>query len=246
MEVWVAQAWEIPLLMREIGRLRELTFRQAGEGTGKPLDLDDFDRHYLHLFIWRKGTREVVGAYRLGQSDKILKNFGPSGLYTLHSLLRLKKPLLDQLNPALELGRSFVRAEYQKSYALLLLWKGIAAFVSKHPRYRTLFGAVSISDDYHPLSKELMVSYVKQHCTRWDLARLARPRQPYAPAYKRLRSSTGPPGAWARTWTKSRTGSRKSKAAPGACLSCCANTPSWAAASSASMWIRNLGTWWTD
>jgi putative hemolysin len=187
MEVWIARSQEIPLLMREIGRLRELSFRAAGEGTGKPVDLDSFDRDYLHLFLWQKEKQEVVGAYRLGQTDRILKSSGVNGLYT-HSLLKLRRPLLEQLNPALELGRSFVRVEYQKTYApLLLLWRGLAAFVAKHPRYKILFGAVSISNDYHPLSKELMVSYVKQHCTRWDLARLAKPRNPYGPGYHKAK-----------------------------------------------------------
>ena len=183
MQAWTAQAFEIPMILREIGRLREASFRAAGEGTGKPVDLDRFDQHYRQLFIWDSEARKVVGGYRMGCTDSILKSYGPEGLYT-HSLLQMKKALLEDFQPALELGRSFVRPEYQRSYApLMLLWKGIGAFVARYPRYHRLFGVVSISDDYHPLSKELMVSFVKQRLYRGDMARLARPRKPYAPAY---------------------------------------------------------------
>jgi putative hemolysin len=183
LEVWTAQAYEIPMLLREIGRLREASFRVAGEGTGKPLDLDRYDQHYRQLFVWDREARRLVGGYRMGCTDLILKAYGPDGLYT-HSLLRMKKSLLDNFSPALELGRSFVRPEYQRSYApLMLLWKGIGAFVARYPRYHRLFGMVSISDDYHPLSKELMISFVKQRLYRGDLARLARPRSPYSPGY---------------------------------------------------------------
>lgn len=182
-ECWTAQAFEIPMLLREIGRLREASFRAAGEGTGNPLDLDRFDQHYRQLFIWDREARVLVGGYRMGCTDLIMKEFGPEGLYT-HSLLQLKKQLLADFTPALELGRSFVRVEYQRNFTpLMLLWKGIGAFVSRYPRYHRLFGVVSISDEYHPLSKELMVSFVKQRLYRGDMARLAKARNPYGPAY---------------------------------------------------------------
>jgi putative hemolysin len=183
LECWTAQAYEIPMLLREIGRLREAAFRAVGEGTGNPVDLDRFDQHYRQLFIWDREERKLVGGYRMGCTDSIMESLGADGLYT-HSLLKLKKPLLKELGTALELGRSFVRPRYQKSFApLMLLWKGIGAFVGRYPRYHRLFGVVSISDDYHPMSKELMVSFVKQNLYRGDLARLAKPRKAYAPGY---------------------------------------------------------------
>jgi putative hemolysin len=183
LQCWTAQAFEIPMLLREIGRLREASFRAAGEGTGKPVDLDRFDQHYRQLFVWDREARKLVGGYRMGCTDLILESFGPEGLYT-HSLLKMQKPLLDRFEPALELGRSFVRPEYQRSYApLMLLWKGIGAFVARYPRYHRVFGVVSISDDYHPLSRELMVSFLKQHLFRGDLARLARPQKPFKTSY---------------------------------------------------------------
>jgi hypothetical protein len=183
LECWVAQAPSIPSLLREIGRLRELSFRAVGEGTGQPLDLDPFDRHYRHLFLWHRGRRCLAGAYRFAPLDEVLQAQGMAGLYT-HSLLRFKPELLQQLQPALELGRSFVAPDFQRGYGpLLLLWRGLGRWIAAHPQYRRLFGLVSMSADFQPLSRELLASFVKQHCYRPDLARLTRPKRPFGPAY---------------------------------------------------------------
>lgn len=177
--VYVSSANRIPNVVREIGRLRELTFRATGEGTGRAIDLDTFDSYYLHLFTWNRTYREIVGAYRLGQSDLILKNFGRRGFYT-STLFAYKRAFLDRLTPALEMGRSFVRIEHQKSYAaLLLLWRGIGAYVARNPKYSVLFGPVSISNEYHPGSKQLIVRFLKEYCRADDLARLVRARSPF-------------------------------------------------------------------
>lgn len=176
--VWTAQAEQIPHVLLEIGRLREISFRLAKEGTGKPLDIDRFDRHYLHLFIWNDETHEIVGAYRLGQTDKILNNFGRKGLYT-NTLFFSRMDFFKRLGPALEMGRSFIRPEYQRSYSsLLLLWKGIATYVSRNPRYRMLFGPVSISSDYSDLSRRLLATTLLKHHQARDLALMVRPRKP--------------------------------------------------------------------
>ncbi len=177
--VYWARGEQIPWVLREIGRLREMTFRAVGEGTGKPADLDLYDNYYRHLFLWNHAAREVVGAYRIGRTDEILARYGKRGLYT-YSLFDLKAPLLAALNPALELGRSFVRAEYQRSVApLFLLWRGIGQLVAREPRYRRLFGPVSISGDYQLLSREVLVEYLSSHHLQAQLARHARPRHPY-------------------------------------------------------------------
>ncbi len=161
--VCFAQAERIPNTLREIGRLREIAFRKAGEGTGRSLDLDRFDKHYLHLWVSHRETAEVSGAYRLACTDTVES---ASDLYTT-TLFRFRPPLLERLNPAVELGRSFVRPEHQKSYqALLLLWKGIGRWVARHPRYRVLFGPVSISREYSQASKALMVSYLEAQRVR--------------------------------------------------------------------------------
>lgn len=177
--VYGARAWQMPRLLDEIGRLRELTFRQVGEGTGQATDLDAFDDYYEHLFVWNKEQAEVVGAYRLGRADRIVKRFGKKGLYT-QTLFKYKKRLFDRLGPALELGRSFVRAEYQKTpAALFLLWKGIGQFIVRNPQYRVLFGPVSISNDYTPLSRQVMVEYLRGRNQLPELAKLVKARNPF-------------------------------------------------------------------
>jgi putative hemolysin len=174
--VYVAGAGAIPNTLREIGRLREISFRAVGEGTGRSLDLDRFDRHYLHLWIWNRKAGDVVGAYRLAGTDTLAS---PRDLYT-STLFRFRPELLDRMRPALELGRSFVRPEYQRSYvALLLLWKGIGQYVARNPRYRFLFGPVSISRDYSAASRSVMVSFLKAHCGNPGMAGLVEPKRPF-------------------------------------------------------------------
>jgi len=176
--VYQAVAPQIPLMLREIGRLRELTFRAVGEGTGRSFDVDRFDDHYVHLFTWNTETRQVVGGYRLGPTDRILRDRGPSGLYTT-TLFRFRRRLLEQIDPALELGRSFVIPEYQRNYSpLMLLWKGIGRYVALNPRYRRLFGAVSISDEYQSTTRQLLMAFLRVHCLDRDLSSLVTPRRP--------------------------------------------------------------------
>jgi putative hemolysin len=160
---YLSRAEEIPNVLAELGRLREVTFRAAGEGTGRATDIDDFDPHYLHLFVWSAARREVAGAYRIAATETVRERFGLGGLYTA-TLFDYQDEFLDRMGPALELGRSFIRAEYQKSFApLLLLWKGIGSYVARNPRYKTLFGPVSISNQYRTVSRELMVSFLERY-----------------------------------------------------------------------------------
>lgn len=176
--VYEARAHEIPLVLKEIGRLRETTFRKVGEGTGKSCDLDSFDAHYSHVFIWNAKAREVVGAYRLGRTDEILSAKGQQGLY-ISTLFKLKPGFMHLLGPSLEMGRSFVRPEYQKSYnALLLLWKGIGTVVAREPKYRTLFGPVSITNEYQAASRQLIAGYFESRPQMPGLSRLVKPRTP--------------------------------------------------------------------
>lgn len=169
---------DAPDIMREIGRLREITFRAEGEGTGFELDLDRFDRHYRHLFLWHKPEEAIVGSYRVGMTDEILPRFGKKGLYT-STLFRYKRKLLDQIGPALEMGRSFIRREYQRNYSsLFLLWKGISVILIRNPRYRSLFGPVSINNDYHSVSRQLLAAFLKINNFQPELASLVRARNP--------------------------------------------------------------------
>jgi putative hemolysin len=179
--VHVARAAEIPYLLREIGRLRELTFRAAGEGTGRELDLDRFDQDYLHLFLWNRSSNEVVGAYRLGMTESLLEASGKDALYT-STLFRFDPELFTAMGPAVEMGRSFIRPEHQRSFTgLMLLWKGIGAFVLRHPRYSVLFGPVSISADYRSVSQQLMVAFLKQNLGAHEWSRWVRPRTRFRP-----------------------------------------------------------------
>jgi hypothetical protein len=178
MAVLVADSEQIPHLLREIGRLREVTFREVGEGTGKPMDVDLFDSYYRHLVLWNTQASEVVGAYRMGDTRAILDNHGRKGLYT-HSLFRFKSELLRYLASALELGRSFIRSEYQRQpNCLALLWKGIGAYLLRHPQYHILFGPVSISNNYHRVSRNIMVRFLQRSCTVKELSAHVRPRTP--------------------------------------------------------------------
>lgn len=178
-QVYFATAEQIPHTLTEIGRLREITFRAVGEGSGKELDLDRFDHLYHHLFVRQREDREIVGAYRIGQVDRIVEWFGPDGLYT-RTLFRYPSTLLERMGPALELGRSFVQPKYQKSYnPLMLLWKGIGHYVVQHPHCRTLFGPVSISDTYSATSQRIMAAFLKTHTYDNYLGPLVKPRTPF-------------------------------------------------------------------
>ncbi|MBV8404640.1 MAG: GNAT family N-acetyltransferase [Gammaproteobacteria bacterium] len=176
LRVYCAPATLLPVMLQELGRLRECTFRAVGEGTGRSTDIDAFDAYYEHLFIWNESTLEISGAYRLGRTDRIARQLGKAGLYT-STLFEYHDLFFKLLGPALELGRSFVRAEQQKSFApLLLLWRGIGEYVGRHPEYCKLLGPVSISNDYSAWSRALLAQFLRQR--KFD---------PLAPAMVRAR-----------------------------------------------------------
>ena len=181
LEVFYAGAAQVPQAMQELGRLREISFRAVGEGSGKPRDLDEYDSTYIHIFSWNRRTSELVGGCRLGPTDEILPASGLEGLYT-STLFNFRPGFQQQIACALELGRSFVRPEYQRSLgALPLLWKGIGRFILNNPQYRILFGAVSISNRYQPLSRQLMVSFLRSHHSLHSLAGMVKARTPFRP-----------------------------------------------------------------
>lgn len=150
-----------PTLMREIGRLRELTFRKVGEGTGRKIDLDEFDAHYMHIVLWDEAALEVVGAYRIALGDEIYKKSGMAGFYT-STLFRFSETFEKYLPESLELGRSFVQPAYWNSQALDYLWHGIGAFLAARPQYNYLFGPVSVSASYSAEARELLVYFYRK------------------------------------------------------------------------------------
>jgi putative hemolysin len=150
-------------VMEEIGRLREITFREVGEGTNKELDIDKFDEYYHQLFIWDNEQETIVGAYRVGMGQEIITKYGRKGFYTDY-MFQLGKPLNPILHKAIELGRSFIIKPYQgNSVALMLLWKGILQVLLNHEEYRYLIGPVSISNDYSGISKTLIERYIRKY-----------------------------------------------------------------------------------
>ncbi len=180
--IYLTKADETPRTLQELGRLREVTFRLAGEGTGKRRDLDRFDLYYWHVLLWHKTKRELVGAYRAGNTNEILAEHGVAGLYT-STLFRYDERIFQKIGPALELGRSFVRLEYQRQYApLLLLWKGIARLLATHAETPVVFGAVSISNDYSKASREMIYRFFEARMREDELAGLVEPRHPFRPA----------------------------------------------------------------
>ena len=161
--VFFAYPQDLSFVMEEIGRLREITFREVGEGTNKDLDIDNYDKYYNQLFIWDNEQETIVGAYRLGMGADIITKYGRKGFYT-DSIFQLGKPLNPILHKTIELGRSFVIKPYQgNSIALMLLWKGILQVLIQNEEYRYLFGPVSISNDYSNISKTLIERYIKKH-----------------------------------------------------------------------------------
>ncbi len=185
-EIYLAKAKKIPHTLNEIGRLREITFRNVGEGTLKSIDLDEFDLHYLHLFLWDKKREKIAGAYRIGAGDYIMKSIGKKGFY-LRSLFTFDNALNDILEQSLELGRSFVADEYQKNrLPLFLLWKGIEHFIRNNPQLKYIIGPVSISSRYSKISRSLLVAYIKKY--HWDetLAAHVKSKNPFKPDWQGL------------------------------------------------------------
>ncbi len=178
-EVFVAPTSVIPNIIREIGILRETTFRDVGEGSNKSIDIDEYDIYYHHLFIWDKDKKMVVGAYRIGLGDEIFYSMGKKGFYTA-SLFKIKSQFTPVLKRSLELGRSWIRKEYQrKPMPLFLLWKGILKFVILNPRYRYLIGPVSISNSFSKFSKSLIVDYITRHHFDHEMAEYVKPRKKF-------------------------------------------------------------------
>lgn len=186
---------QIPNIIREIGRLREISFRAVGEGTNKSIDMDHYDLYYKHLFLWDRENQKIVGAYRIGNGNEIMHEHGKSGLY-LNSLFKISNELTAMLSNSLELGRSFVSAEYQKSSrALFLLWKGVLVYSSKIKGTQYLIGPVSISGRYNKTSKMLMGQFLTEHFFDSEIAQYIKPRKkvrfPYSITKPNLESLKG-------------------------------------------------------
>ncbi len=149
-------------VIKEIGRLREISFRHVGEGSGEKRDIDSYDFYYKHLVIWDNEALEIAGAYRIGECKEIVEDFGVDGLYT-HTLFKFDEAFETYFQQGLELGRSFVQPKYWNSRALDYLWQGIGAYVRVHPNIRYLFGPVSLSDSFTSQAKALLIYFYSHY-----------------------------------------------------------------------------------
>ncbi|MDA9311748.1 lysophospholipid acyltransferase family protein [Polaribacter sp.] len=178
-EVFFAKAKEIPNLLQEIGRLREITFRAVGEGTNKAIDLDKYDAYYYHLFLWDREAKCLVGAYRMGLGKEIYKEHGIKGFY-IQNLFRIESELHQMMENTIEMGRAFIIQEYQqKPMPLFLLWKGIVHVTLRYPAYKYLMGGVSISNQFSDFSKSLMIEFMKSHYYDPYVAQYIQPKKEY-------------------------------------------------------------------
>ncbi|HEX7366355.1 MAG TPA: GNAT family N-acyltransferase [Pelobium sp.] len=185
-EVYITPTVHIPNIIKEIGRLREITFREVGEGSNKAIDLDRYDIYYNHLFIWDVDAKLVVGAYRIGKGEEIFYSYGKKGFY-LYELFKIKSQFFPVLRNSLELGRSWIRKEYQqKPLPLFLLWKGILKYVIDNPQYRYLIGPVSISNAFSKFSKSLIVNFIYQNHFDREMAHMVKPRKQFKVDFSKI------------------------------------------------------------
>ena len=178
-EVFLVSADKIPNVLHEIGRLREITFREVGEGTNESLDLDTFDTYYQHMFLWDEETQQIAGAYRMGLGKAIFSQYGIAGFY-LNDLFRFEPELNTMMAQSIEMGRAFIIKEYQqKPMPLFLLWKGIVHTTLRHPEHKYLIGGVSISNQFTEFSKSLMIEFMKSHYYDPYVAQYVYPKRAY-------------------------------------------------------------------
>jgi putative hemolysin len=173
--IYLAKYRKKSALIKEIGRLREFTFRKVGEGTGYSRDLDDYDKHYYHLTLWQNQEQKIVGAYRIGEAGVLIDKLGINSLYTA-SLYQYSDQIMPYLKNSLELGRSFVHPDYWGKQSLDYLWQGIGAFIKHNPSIRYLIGPVSMSADFpRPLINELVFYFEYYYGNNEGLARAYNP-----------------------------------------------------------------------
>jgi putative hemolysin len=184
--VYAAKSTQIPNILQEIGRLREITFREVGEGTNRKIDLDEYDLYYYHLFAWDTVEKKIIGAYRLGIGKDIIRKYGKGGFY-INSLFKLSDEMNPLLSQSVEMGRSFITKDYQqKPLPLFLLWQGILGFMLKNSDHKYLIGPVSISNNYSVLSKSFLIAFIKQYHFDNELAAYVKPLKEFEPNYNKI------------------------------------------------------------
>ena len=187
-EVYISPSDRIPNILKEIGRLRELTFREVGEGTNKSIDLDRYDIYYHQLFIWDKDAEMVVGAYRIGKGNDIYYSYGKKGFY-IDELFKIDHKFEPVLKKSMELGRSWIRKEYQqKPLPLFMLWRGITKFLMANPQIKYLIGPVSISNNFSKFSQSLIVDYIEKNHFDHEMGQFVKPRNRFKANIQKVES----------------------------------------------------------
>jgi putative hemolysin len=153
---------EDSIVLKELGRLRELSFRKVGEGVNKKRDTDKYDIYYQHIILWDENDLEIVGSYRIGNSDFIFKNIGVKGFYS-NNLFKYNEEFTPYLKNSIELGRSFVQPKYWGTRALDYLWFGIGAYLKSNPNIKYMFGPVSMSATFPTVAKDMMIFYYSHY-----------------------------------------------------------------------------------
>lgn len=178
-EVFLCKSDKIPNILHELGRLREITFREVGEGTNNAIDLDQYDNYYHHMFLWDNDTKQICGAYRMGLGAEIYNKYGINGFY-LNELFRFESELYPMMSQSIEMGRAFIIKEYQqKPMPLFLLWKGIVHTTLRYPEHKYLIGGVSISNQFSDFSKSLMIEFMRSHYFDPFIAQYISPKMEY-------------------------------------------------------------------
>lgn len=178
-EVFFTDAKSIPNILHEIGRLREITFREVGEGTNESIDIDKYDQYYHHMFLWDDESKKIAGAYRMGLGSEIYPKYGIEGFY-LNDLFRFEPELNDMMLSSIEMGRAFIIKEYQqKPMPLFLLWKGIIHTTLRYPEHKYLIGGVSISNQFSDFSKSLMIEFMRSNYYDPYIAQYVHPKKAY-------------------------------------------------------------------
>jgi len=178
-EVFFTEYEKIPSIMREIGRQREITFRAVGEGSNLPFDLDEYDKHYSHLFLWDNDAERIAGAYRMALGKEVMKKYGIDGFYTA-SLFEFDQELQPFFRKVIEMGRAYISTEYQqKPLPLFLLWRGIVHVCLRNPDHKFLMGGVSISNKFSEFSKSLMIEFMRSHYYDSAVAQYIHPKNEF-------------------------------------------------------------------
>ena len=186
-EIYIVTWKNAPNVLKEIGRLREIAFRAAGGGTGKSMDLDEYDlmeNPYQQLIVWDPEAEEILGGYRYLLGDEV--EFDAEGkplLATAHMFNFSEKFLKDYLPTTIELGRSFVTLEYQSTragskglFALDNLWDGLGALTVVMPQVKYFFGKMTMYPSYNRFGRDMILYFLKKHFN--DKDKLITPMQP--------------------------------------------------------------------